>query len=119
MKNLTTLIAVAAFATSICTIAQADSTAGFHVATVKFADLDIANTSGAAALYQRLQAAAKNVCRDLEPGRSLALITPYANCMQSALSNAVAHVDRPAVTAYAAGRGVVPSASAIKIARNN
>jgi UrcA family protein len=120
MKNLTTIIAVASFALSIGTIAHADSTSELRSVTVKYADLNTTNVEGAAVLYHRLTNAAKSVCRDLEPGRSLGLMSVYNSCIQKALSNAVADVDRPAVSAYAAARGVVPAEpSAIKIARSN
>jgi len=119
MKNLTTFIAVASFALSICTIARADSVSDLRSETVKYADLNTANVEGAAVLYQRLRNAAKTVCRDLEPGRSLGLMRPYADCVHSALSNAITSVDRPAVTAYAAARGIGMESTAIKIARSN
>jgi UrcA family protein len=118
MKNLTTLVAVATFATSIITIARADTTSVPRSETVQFADIDTTNVHGAAVLYQRIKNAAESVCRDLEPGRSLALMRPYANCVHVALSNAVADINRPAVTAYAAAHGVLPGDTTIKIARN-
>jgi UrcA family protein len=120
MKNLTTMIAVASFALSIGTIARADSTNELRSQTVKYADLNTTSVQGAAVLYHRLMNAAKSVCRDLEPGRSLGLMGPYDSCVHKALSNAVADIDRPAVSAYAAARGVVPAESnPIKIARSN
>jgi UrcA family protein len=118
MKNLPTLVAVATFAASIFTIAQADTTSVPRSETVRFADLDTTNIHGAAVLYQRIKNAAESACRDLKPGRSLALMRPYANCVHVALSNAVADINRPAVTAYAAAHGVLPSDATIKIARN-
>jgi UrcA family protein len=120
MKNLTTMIAVASFVLSFGTIAHADSTSDLRSETVKYADLNTTNVQGAAELYHRLTNAAKTVCRDLEPGRLLGMKGPYDNCVHQALSNAVADVDRPAVTAYAADRGVVPAQpSSINIARSN
>jgi UrcA family protein len=119
MKNLTTMIAVASFALSVGTIARADSTPEFRSVTVKYADVNTANDEGAALLYQRLASAAKSVCRDFEPGRRLELMAQYKSCVHNAISNAVADVDSPAVTAYAAQRGVAVEASTIKIARNN
>jgi UrcA family protein len=119
MKNLTTMIAVASFALSIGTIAHADSTPEFRSVTVKYADINTTNDQGAAALYHRLASAAKSVCRDFEPGRRLGLMGQYKSCVHNAISSAVADVDSPAVTAYAAERGVVPESGTIKIARNN
>jgi UrcA family protein len=85
--------------------------------TVRFADLDTSSPQGAAALYQRISSAAVRVCRNLEPFRMLALKQPYANCLHTAIANAVEQVNRPAVSAYALARGV-ESSSTIQIARN-
>lgn len=120
MKNLTTMIAVASFILSIGTIAHADSAGEFRSETVKYADLNTASDQGAAVLFHRLTNAAKSVCRDLEPGRSLGVMNAYNSCIQKAVSHAVADVDRPAVSAYAASRGIVTAeSSAIKIASSN
>jgi UrcA family protein len=118
MKTLTTLIAVATVAASGITIASADTTLEPRSATVKFADLNTSNVQGAQVLYQRIASAAESVCRDLKPGRQVALMEPYAKCVHQAISTAVIKVDRPAVTAYAAAQGTRPSEAAIKIARN-
>jgi UrcA family protein len=120
MKNLTTMIAVASFALSTGALAHADSASDLRSETVKYADLNTASVQGAAVLYHRLTNAAKTVCRDLEPGRALGMMGPYSDCVHKALSNAVADVDRPAVSAYAADRGIVPAqGSPITIARSN
>jgi UrcA family protein len=116
MKNSIILVAVAAFITCSVTIARADSAFEPRSVTVRFADLDTANTQGAAALYRRLKSAAQSVCRDLDPGKELARVRPYADCMHAALSNAIVKVDRPAVTAYAAAHGVPTGDSTIRIA---
>ncbi|MDB6090374.1 MAG: hypothetical protein JWN85_3158 [Gammaproteobacteria bacterium] len=119
MKKLTALVAVAAFSTSAGTIARADTNFEPRSETVQFAELDTADVAGAAVLYRRISSAARSVCRDLEPGRSLARRQPYANCVHAALARAVAEIDRPAVTAYAAAHWVLPGEASIKIARNN
>ncbi len=118
MKNLITLVSVATFATCVFTLARADTSSEPRSETVQFADLNAANVHGAAVLFQRIKSAAENVCRDLEPGRSLALQRPYAECVHVALSNAVAKVDSPAVTAYAVARGALQRDTPIKIAGN-
>jgi UrcA family protein len=115
MKNLIILAVAAAFVTCNITAAQAESFETRSV-TVQFADLDTANAQGAAALYQRLKSAAGSACRDLEPGRELARVRAYADCMHTALSNAIVKVGRPAVTAYAAAHGMPGLDSVIRIA---
>ncbi len=118
MKNLKILVAAATLATCSVTIAQADDAFEPRSVTVRFADLNTASAQGAAVLYRRLNIAAESVCQDLEPGRELARMSAYANCMQTALGNAVVKVARPALTAYAVAHGVHMTDSNIKIAAN-
>jgi UrcA family protein len=117
MKNSIIRVAVAAFITCGVTIARADTFEPRSV-TVRFADLDTANTEGAATLYRRLKTAAVSVCRDLEPGRELARVRVYSYCIHTALSNAIVTIDRPAVTAYAAAHGLRTDESSIRVAGN-
>jgi UrcA family protein len=118
MKKLTILVAVATFTVCSFTIARAGTAFEPRTMTVRFADLDTTNAEGAAVLYRRLKFAADVVCQDLDSGRDLFLVRQHADCVRLALSNAIAKVDRPAVTAYAAGRGVVPATVSVKIASN-
>jgi UrcA family protein len=118
MKSLTILIAAAAFVTCSVNIAKADGAFESRSVTVQFADLDTANTQGAAALYRRLKSAAASVCRGQESSKELAQVWAYTDCVHKALSAAIVKVDRPAVTAYAAARGVPTSESTIRIAIN-
>lgn len=84
--------------------------------TVRFADLDITQPSGAAVLYSRLKRAAGHVCRELEPGRDLERMPAYSECVRTALGEAILAVDQPVLTLYAQKRGVVPvGASAIAL----
>lgn len=117
MKNLTTLAAFA-FAAAIVPIAQADTTYDARTETVQYADLETAGAPGAAVLFRRMNGAAQRVCSELQP-RSLSLLEKYEACVNRALANAVSSIDQPAVTAYAAARGVVPEVAALKIARSN
>lgn len=89
-------------------IARADTFGDARSETVRFADLNINNSPGVETLYRRLSIAAKSVCRESEPGRSLALVAPHRACVHSALSKALADVGNPAVLAYAR---VAPNAS--------
>lgn len=118
MKNSIILVAVAAFIACSVTMARADTAFEPRSVTVRFADLDTANTQGAAALYRRLKSAAASVCRDLEPGQLLVRVAIYKNCMHTALSNAIVKLDRPVVTAYAAAQGMPTGDSSIWIAIN-
>jgi len=70
---------------------------------VRFGDLDLSRTEGAKVLYQRLKGAAETVCAPLD-SRDLARRTGFKECMQTAISTAVAKVDQPTLTAYYVAR---------------
>ena len=70
-----------------------------HFIGVRFADLDLTGSEGAAVLYQRIEAAAKTVCASLD-GRDLASQMRFRGCSETAIGSAVAKVDRPILTAY-------------------
>ena len=73
--------------------------------TVKFGDLDISHPQGAAALYQRIRAAAQNVCSPLDGG-GLSAKTRLEACAKRAVADAVKMVDEPALFAvYSAKTG--------------
>ena len=118
MKSLITLVTAATLAAGAFTTAQADTSNEFRTETVRFADLDTSHAEGAARLYKRTRFAAERVCRNLDPARASSLMAPYQACVQLALSNAIAEIDQPAVSAYAASRGVA-LVDNIKIARGN
>jgi UrcA family protein len=118
MKNLTPFVAIALIATSSFNIARADTPSEARSQTVRFADLDINNSPGAEILYRRLKSASENVCRELDPGRSLALVAPHRACVHAALSKALADVGNPAVLAYAASHGAAAADVTIRIAQS-
>lgn len=65
---------------------------------VKYNELNLTTSDGATALYGRLRTAAKMVCINLD-GRELKQHAMYRDCFDHALSDAVVHVNREAVTA--------------------
>jgi UrcA family protein len=116
MKNLTTLIAVAGFTAVLCANAQAGVQFGVRTEAVRYATPNADNAAAVATLYHRIDAAAGRVCGErLVPG-SLFVSKSWQGCVQSAMRDAVAKVNIPAVTAYAAAQGVVAYDSSI--ARN-
>jgi UrcA family protein len=120
MKSLTACAATALTAYISCTSAWADTNLEPRSVTVHFEDLDTNSARGAAILYQRIKNAAETVCSDLGSSRSLALLSRYAGCVHGAIGVAVTKVNRPAVTEYAAARGVLPDPQIKgKLARNN
>jgi len=68
--------------------------------TVQFADLDLSKSAGLASLFDRLKGAASRVCSGHSGGTTLRDKQQYAACVDFALSNAVARVDRPELTEY-------------------
>jgi len=122
MKSLKTLIPATALATMFaCTPLWADTGTPPRSVTVHFEDLNINSTRGAAQLYQRIKFAAEDLCGRNLVQRSLTLESIYTTCMRGAMSGAVARVNHPAVTEYAAARGIVPAQTPtqVKFASND
>jgi UrcA family protein len=66
--------------------------------TVKYGDLNLANAQGAATLYSRIQAAAKNVCWQFQ-GRDIQATVQRNRCVDKAIFGAVTKVNNPALSA--------------------
>ena len=77
----------------LCVSASADPSTESR--TVKFADLDISNPSGAHVLYGRIQAAAQVVCSHY----FLATDTDKAQCVRDATADAVSRINQPSLSA--------------------
>ena len=67
--------------------------------TVKFQDLNVSSPAGVAALYQRIHAAARRVCKVGE-GRDLEMAQRAKTCANEAEARAVTQVDSAGLTAY-------------------
>jgi UrcA family protein len=67
--------------------------------TVSYTELDLARPAADEKLYQRIRAAAREVCESLE-GRGLEKLKPHQQCLDNAISRAVAQVNHPKLTAY-------------------
>jgi UrcA family protein len=66
---------------------------------VRFADVDLSRIGGAATLYTRIRQAAGQVCTPLE-GRDLGLLVKHRACVDKAIADAVASVNRPLLSQY-------------------
>jgi UrcA family protein len=116
MNKLTAMFAVATIAGLSCASADAGTLPDVPAQAVRYQNLQTANAQDVAALYRRIDAAAGTVCgQRLAPG-SLAVSTGWRGCVQNALRHAVADINAPAMTAYAAAQGVL--AHATSVARN-
>jgi len=98
MYRITTTIMIFGLGLSF-QLAHAAPPQDAHFIGVRFADLDLTRSEGAAVLYQRIEAAAKTVCASLD-GRDLASQMRFRGCSETAIGSAVAKVDRPILTAY-------------------
>lgn len=76
---------------------------------VRYSDLDLDKAAGVASLYARLQNAAEQVCSIGSGPQGLVLSSSERACVTAALEQAVANVDRPALTAYHAARAKSPA----------
>ena len=65
--------------------------------TVKYGDLNLANSQGVATLYSRIQAAAKNVC--WQDGRGVQATVQGNRCVDKAILGAVTKVNNSALSA--------------------
>jgi UrcA family protein len=71
--------------------------------TVKYSDLNLATANGVQALYQRIEAAANEVC-DTRENRLLKMNSLYRNCMRRSVDLAVTTIGHPALAALHAQR---------------
>ena len=107
MKTVIQCLLVTAYLGSLgaCTDAYAADTApdqGQEIArrVVKFADLDLTHTAGAAALYSRIQSAARQVCTPTFASWEWATINTTRPCITKAITHAVADVNAPMLTSF-------------------
>ncbi len=80
---------------------------------VSFADLDLTRAEGVSTLYNRIQGAAREVCRPLED-RSLQRAALLRECLSTAVDTAVKDVGSPLLTQHhfaATGRQVTSQAT--------
>jgi UrcA family protein len=70
-----------------------------HNYVVRFNDVDLSKIDGAVVLYARIREAAGTVCRPLE-SRQLGFAQKHRVCMDRAISDAVASVNRPLLSQY-------------------
>jgi UrcA family protein len=67
---------------------------------VKYGDLDVSNPHGAAKLYERIVAAAENVCgKHSLPARDLFFRAGVRDCMRKTIADAVTRVGQPELLA--------------------
>jgi UrcA family protein len=117
MKNSTRFIVAALLATGNFALAVAADNVQTRSETVRFPDINTGSVQGAAVLYMRIARAADNVCREPSSGSPMPMLRAYERCVHSAVGNAIAYINEPVVTAYAAGRGVTLPTAGTRLER--
>jgi UrcA family protein len=112
--NTFTTLASTALLSLVLNAAYAEEAPKFL--TVQFADLDLSKDAGAATLFNRLKGAASRVCSAHSGGTTLRDKQQYAACVEFALSNAVARVDRPELTEYVVSHYSSEKKAPVKVA---
>jgi UrcA family protein len=120
MKSITLIATALVLSGSILTVANAAPPSNAPTAVVKFGDLDANRPAGKEELYRRLTRAAHAVCRSLDPYESGAtnfqLIPIYKACIDQAVSDAVAKINLPEFTDYAASRTQKSASTGMQLA---
>lgn len=99
-KSLLTTIVIAALSAPASAVADDKNELKGASVKVTYADLNVANETGAKSLYRRLKNASKEVCdyRRLSNAGSVRRIAKVEQCYKEALSTAVKLVDNELVT---------------------
>jgi UrcA family protein len=105
MKTLSLIAATAALSISVISAAHAAIPDVAPSVSIHYGDLDLSRTEGAASLYNRLNSAAKSVCRELETSQ---LQMQYAACIEHAIKTAVTQINRSSFSEYVAARASSP-----------
>jgi UrcA family protein len=118
--NLRAVLAAAALGVVACSLASvctaADSTNPLQT-TVKYADLKISTGDGAAALYFRIQGAARQVCLPFDRAE-LSSKRIMGVCVHKAIADAVAKVDQPALFAIYTAHNDQPTSIVLAAIQN-
>jgi UrcA family protein len=99
---------LSALACAFATVSRADDSTAPPQVVVKFADLDVSTSQGAAALYRRIHGAAVDVCSRMYVDEQAYKWHKDA-CLQKVIGDAVIKVNRPVLSAVFASKfGVSP-----------
>jgi UrcA family protein len=118
--NKTTTIAVRAMTIALaavigCGAAQASNER--HQYVVRFADVDLSRIDGAMTVYGRIRQAANSVCESLD-SRVLGLMEKHRACVNQAVADAVASINRPLLSQYHQLRTKGDKAALVQLASN-
>jgi UrcA family protein len=111
MRTKTRVILLAFLAVAVNSVAMADGSVNVKSETVRFDDLRLISTVGAAVLYARLRGAAERVCGGPAESAQIAEQRRYRSCVDDALAKAVADVNHPVLNTYVASKRGAPAPS--------
>jgi UrcA family protein len=106
MKPTTLIATIVVLSGSILSAAQAATPSDLPAIVVKFGDLDTTSSAGQQDLFRRLSKAVRTICAPLQaaPGSIAVGMSRYNACVDRAVSDAVARINRPEFTDYVASR---------------
>jgi UrcA family protein len=105
MQRAKLIVLLAALAAGTAQVTLADTVDHVPLSLhVRYSDIDLANSGGAKALYERLTTAAGLVCAPYE-SPELVRGKPYRSCVHQAISAAVADINSPMLTSYYVSKG--------------
>jgi UrcA family protein len=102
-RNLLAGMVLSGLAFNFATASRADDGTAPPQVIVRFADLDVSTSQGAAALYGRIHGAAIDVCLRMY-GDEQAYKWHEKACLQKVIGDAVIKVNRPALSAVFASK---------------
>lgn len=99
LSKKTRMLLLSTLAVAGSSLAIADTRVVVKSEIVRYDDLRLISTVGAAVLYARIHAAAERACGGADDGQ-LASKVHHRNCVQSAVDQAVTDVNEPILTQY-------------------
>jgi UrcA family protein len=88
-----------------------------HEYAVRFNDVDLSGIAGAITVYSRIRQAADTVCESLD-GRGLGFVEKHRACVNQAIADAVASVNRPLLSQYHQMRTKGDKGAVVQLASN-
>ena len=110
MRSKTRMFLLTVLAVTATSAAMADSRVMVKSELVRYDDIRLISTVGAAVLYGRLRSAADRTCGGPADNLPLAQKQRYKVCVDEALANAVADVNHPVLTKFYETKRNAPAA---------
>ena len=108
MRSKTRVLLLSILAVTASSLAMADALVNVKSEVVRYDDIRLISTVGAAVLYGRLHGAAVRACGGPVESLQLAQQKRYRACMDDTLSKAVADVNSPVLGKYFESRRGAP-----------